>query len=195
LFLRLNSIIFHSSYFPGGVNYDIPRDDIDEHGQMNIETYQKLKKRLNNRKVWYFDGPPQKRPNALLAIIPSDSSINIDHQCLFDALYDRLKTLLTDENSNIDERILSIEFVPLSCILSSNDMPNQFIIDCDTIETKRQLMDKPLKILLNKQSITIELQSYDENMHREYEKFNKSEKYRELIKNHDAAVKRKTSNK
>jgi len=162
---------------------------------MDIETYQKLKKRLNNRKVWHFNGPPSKKPNALLAIIPSDSSINIVHQHLFDALYDRLKTSLTNENSNIEDRILSIEFVPLSCILNSNDIQNQFIIDCDTIETKRQLMNKPLKIISNKQSIIIELQSYDENIQREYEKYIKSEKYRELIKNHDAAVKRTSSKK
>jgi hypothetical protein len=162
---------------------------------MTIETYQKLKKRLSNRKVWYFDRSPEKKPNALLAVVSSDSSINIDHQRLLDALYDRLKTVSTDENCNIEERIVTIEFVPLSCILNSHDIPNQFIIDCDTLETKRQLMDKPLKIVLNKQSTMMELQSYDENMKREYEKFIKSEKYRELVKNHDAAIKRTSSTK
>jgi hypothetical protein len=162
---------------------------------MKIETYQKLKKRLNSRKVWHFDGPPEKKPNALLAILPPDLSIHIDHQRLFDALYDRLKISLTNENFNIEQQILSIEFVPLSCILNSNEISNQFIIDCDTIETKRQLMDKPLKILLNKQTTMIELQSYDENIQREYDKFIKSEKYRELIKNHETAVKRTSSKK
>ncbi|CAF1242987.1 unnamed protein product [Adineta steineri] len=178
------------SYFPGGVNYDVPHDDIDENGQMKLETYQKLKKRLNNRKVWYFSDPPEKRPNALLAIIPCDLSINIDHQILYDALCDTLKTFSSNNNSNVEEQILSIEFVPLSCILNSLDQSNQFIIECDTIETKRQLMEKPLRIILNKHSIIIELHSYDEDIHREYEKFIKAEKYRELIKNHDAAVKR-----
>jgi len=162
---------------------------------MNIETYQKLKKRLNNRKVWYFTGPPEKKPNALLAIIPSDSSVTIDHQQLCNNLYDRLKTLSTTETIKIEQRILSIEFVPLSCILSSHDISNQFIIDCDTIETKRHLMETPLKIVSNKQSVTLEFQSYDETMQREYEKFVKSEKYRELIKIHDAAVKRTSSTK
>ena len=162
---------------------------------MKTETYEKLKKRLNNRKVWYFDGPPSKKPNALLAILPIDSTIPIDHQRLYEALYDRLKTLPMNDDVNLEQRILSIEFVPLSCILNSSDIPNQFIVDCDTIETKKQLMDKPLKISLNKQSAMIELQSYDENMQREYEKFIKSEKYRELIKNHDAAVKRTTTKK
>jgi hypothetical protein len=162
---------------------------------MNIETYEKLKKRLNNRKVWYFEEAPEKKPNALLAILPSDSSINIDHQRLYDALYDRLKTSLTNGDSISEQRIVSIEFIPLSCILNSNDISNQFIVDCDTIETKRQLMDKPLKISLNKNSAMIELHSYDEDMQREYEKFIKSEKYRELIKTHDASVKRTTSKK
>ncbi len=188
--MKQKRILRHYSYFPGGVNYDVPREEINENGQMNIETYQKLKKRLNNRKVWHFDGPPEKKPNALLAILPSDSSIHIDHERLFDNLYDRLKTFSTNENSNIDQQILSIEFVPLSCILNSHDIPNQFIIDCDTIETKRQLMENPLKIVVNKQSTMIELHSYDENIQREYEKFVKSEKYRELLKIHDAAIKR-----
>jgi len=160
---------------------------------MNLETYQKLKKRLNNRKVWYFNGPPEKRPSALLAILPSDASFNIDHQRLYDALCDSLKTSSTNANSNVEQRIVSIEFVPLSCILNSLDMSNQFIVDCDTIDTKRQLMEKPLKIVVHKHSAIIELHSYDESIQREYEKFVKSEKYRELVKNHDAAVKRKST--
>jgi hypothetical protein len=158
---------------------------------MNLETYQKLKRRLNARKVWYFSAPPEKKPNALLAIIPSNASFSIDHQRLLDCLYERLKSLPINENINIQQRILSIEFIPLSCILDEHEISNQFIIDCDTHETKQQLIDKPLKLNLNKHSITIELQSYDENMQREYEKFIKAEKYRELIKNHDAAIKRK----
>jgi hypothetical protein len=56
-------------------------------------------------------------------------------------------------------------------------------------------METPLKIVSNKQSVTLEFQSYDETMQREYEKFVKSEKYRELIKIHDAAVKRTSSTK
>jgi len=55
------------SYFPGGVNYDVPRDEIDENGQMRIETYQKLKKRLNNRKVWHFDRPPEKKAQCIIS--------------------------------------------------------------------------------------------------------------------------------
>lgn len=180
-----------SSYFPGGVNYDVPRDEVDESGQMNEETYQKLKKRLSNRKVWYFSGPPAKKPNALLAVIPIDATMNIDHQQLCQNLYERLKTVSND----IEQRILSIEFVPLSCILNSYDISNQFIIECDSLETKQQLMEKSLKITSNKQSIVLEFQSYDEIMQREYDKYIKSEKYRELIKTHDAAVKRSSTKK
>lgn len=158
---------------------------------MNEETYHKLKKRLNNRKVWHFASPPVKKPHALLAIIPTDSTMNIDHQQLSQNLYERLKTISPD----VEQRILSIEFVPLSCILNSYDISNQFIIECDSLETKQQLMEKPLKITSNKQSMVLEFQSYDEIMQREYEKYIKSEKYRELIKNHDAAVKRSSTKK
>ena len=158
---------------------------------MKLETYEKLKQRLHNRKIWYFTEPPEKKPNALLAVLPLDSPIDIDHQRLIDCLYDHLKTLPTNENIDITQRILSIEYFPLSCILNSHDISNQFIIDCDTQETKRQLMDKPLKLNSKKHSATIELHSYDETMQKEYDKFIKAEKYRVLIKNHDEAVKRK----
>ncbi|CAF1061835.1 unnamed protein product [Rotaria sordida] len=178
------------SYFPGGINYDVPREDIDESGHMKIETYQKLKKRLSHRKIWHFSEPPEKKPNALLANLPLDFSIYINHQYLLDCLYDHLKTLSFDENFIKNDQILSIEFVPLSCILNSDDIQNQFIIDCDSIETKDKLMEKPLKISLNKQTSTIELRSYDYEIHREYEKSIKAEKYRELIKNHEEAIKR-----
>ena len=71
-----------------------------------------------------------------------------------------------EENSPIDQRILSIEFIPLSCILDSMDIPNQFIIDCDSIETKQLLMEKPLKITVHKHSTLLELQSHDEGKKR-----------------------------
>ncbi|CAF1215086.1 unnamed protein product [Adineta steineri] len=186
--LKANSLDI--SYFPGGINYEIPRDEIDKNGQMAIKTYEKLKKRLNKRKVWYFSRPPEKKPYALLAILPANLSNDIHHQQLLDCLYDRLKTFSMNESSDIKKYILSIEFIPLNLILDSNDISNQFIIDCDSIETKQQLMEKPLKFNLDNHSITIDLHSYDEDIQREYDKFIKAEKYRELIKNHDDAVKR-----
>jgi hypothetical protein len=184
---------FLFSYFPGGVNYDVPHEEIDETGEMKLDTYQKLKRRLNASKVWYFTAPPEKKPNALIAVLPSNVSIQIDHQRLFDCLMESLKSSMPNENLNIQNKILSIEFIPLSCILDSYEVSNQFIIDCDTNETKQQLLDKPLKINLQKQLISIELQSYDENIRREYEKSVKAEKYRELINIHDQAVKRKST--
>lgn len=195
--LNLLSIFmnFYFSYFPGGVNYDVPHDDIDENGQMKIETYQKLKKRLNNRKIWYFSEAPEKKPNALLAIVPLDPSISMNHQRLFDCLGNQLKSVSTNEDFAVEERIISIEFMALSCILNSYDIPNQFIIDCDSTETKKKLLEKPLKFASSKQTFIIELHSYDEYMHKEYEKSIKAEKYRELVKNHDEAIKRTSSTK
>ena len=92
------------------INYDVPHDEIDEDGQMKLKHIEKLKKRLNNRKVWYFAEPPEKKPNALLAILPSDSSINIDHQRLIDCLYDHLKTLSTNENSILQNEYYQLNF-------------------------------------------------------------------------------------
>lgn len=158
---------------------------------MNLETYDKLKQRLRNRKIWYFPNPPEKKPFALIAILPLNHSQTISHQQLLECLYERLKSSSID----VKQRILSIEFVPLSCILDSFDIPNQFVIDCDGNETKKELSDKPLKINLNKQSISIELLSYDEVMRKEYDKSIKAEKYQQLVKNHDQAVKRASGKK
>ena len=157
---------------------------------MNLDTYQKLKQRLRNHKLWYFSCPPEKKPHALIAVLPVSHSVSIQHQQILDCLYDRLKSSSIEQNLNVKHRILSIEFLPLICILDSFDIPNQFVIDCDNSETKKELIDKPLKLNVNKQSITIELLSYDEVMRKEYEKSIKAEKYRQLIKNHDQAVKR-----
>ena len=173
------------------MNYDVPHDEIDENGQMNLETYEKLKQRLRNRKIWYFPNPPEKKPYALIAVLPLNHSHSISHQQLLDCLYDRLNS----SSDDVKQRILSIEFVPLSCILDSFDISNQFVVDCDGNETKKELIDKPLKFNLNKQTITIELLSYDEVMRKEYEKSIKAEKYRQLVKNHDQAVKRVSGKK
>ena len=183
------------SYFPGGVNYDLPRNDIDEQGRMALDVYRKLKKRLRSHKVWYFHDRPSKKPNALLVVLPSDCASHVDHQSLLDTLYDRLRVLFPDQKSDVKRRIVSIEFVPLTCILDSSDVSNQFIIDCDTSETKQRLLGTPLTLARRKVSIVLELQSYDDSMQREYEKYIKAEKYRELIKSHEDAVQRASSAK
>ncbi|CAF4221149.1 unnamed protein product, partial [Rotaria magnacalcarata] len=87
----------------------MPHDEINENGQMTLETYQNLKKRLNHRKIWYFDGPPEKKPNALLAILSIDSYVNMNHQRLLDCLYDQLKVVSVNENFDRKDQILSIE--------------------------------------------------------------------------------------
>ncbi|CAF0875575.1 unnamed protein product [Adineta ricciae] len=171
------------SYFPGGVNYEIPQEEIERSDEISTETYKKLKKRLSNRQVRYFSRPPEKRPCSLLAILPTNCSTSINHQQLLECLYDRLKTLFTNDKIDIKQRILSVEFLPLTCILDSNRISNQYIINCDTINTKQQLMSKPVKLHVNKQLFYIELHSYDEDLQKEYEKFLQEEKYRELIRN------------
>jgi len=157
---------------------------------MKIETYQNLKQRLTHQKVRFFSDRPDKKPQALIVILPKNLSQTITHKCLLDALGDHLKSSLTDEDFDIEQKIVSIEFVPLTCILDSYQIANEFIVDCDCQQTKQEFLDQTLKIQLKKQTISIELHSYDEHMRKEYERFLKSEKYRELIKNHERAVKR-----
>ncbi|UJR13486.1 hypothetical protein I4U23_000500 [Adineta vaga] len=175
------------SYFPDGINYEHRQEESDKNGQITNETYQKLKNRLRNRQVRYFNRPPEKKPLALLAILPVNGSIYVNHQQLLDCLYDRLKTYSTNKITEIQHKIISIEFLPLTCILDSNEISNQYIINCDTMETKQQLIIKPIKLNLNKQFFLIEFHSYDEDIQREYEKFLQAEKYRELIKNYQKA--------
>lgn len=162
---------------------------------MNLDTYKKIKQRLSHRKLWYFSGPPEKKVNAVVITLPVEYPSKITHEKLLDLLYDRLKSFPTDENIKIRQRILSIEYLPLSCIFSSFDVANQFVVDCDGNETKQHLLDKPLTVIIHKHSIALEIQSYDEYIQREYQKYLKAEKYRELIRNHDEAVKRSTTHK
>ncbi|CAF0998451.1 unnamed protein product [Adineta ricciae] len=178
------------SYFPGGVNYEIPQEEIERTGQISSKTYEKLKTRLSNCQVRYFSHPPEKRPCSLLAILPANYSTSINHQQLLECLYDRLKTLFTHDKIDIKQRILSLEFLPLTCILDSNGVSNQYIINCDTIDTKQKLMSKPMKLYANKQLFFIELHSYDEDLQKEYEKFLQAENYRELIQNYLPTIKR-----
>ncbi|CAF0801297.1 unnamed protein product [Didymodactylos carnosus] len=179
------------SYFPGGVNYDVPREEVDENGRIKSETYKKLKQRLNAKKVWYFNDVPEKKPNALLCSVPNDLSLN--HTQLLDLLYEILQT--DYGHVDVSRTILSLEYVARSVILNSIDVNNQWIIDCDTKETKNQLKEKGLKINLEnnqRHPLILELKSYDEEMQKEYEKYLKSEKYRELIRTHDESVKKST---
>ena len=162
---------------------------------MNLDTYNKIKTRLGHQKVRYFSEKPEKKINAILAIIPIELTTNIHHQSLLDSINEQLKHLSTNENENLQQRILSLEFIPLSCILSSFDISNQFIIECNSNETKQYLIDKPLKINLNKQTITLDLLSYDDYMQKEYEKFIKSERYKQLLKNHDQAIHKHSATK
>ena len=177
------------------MNYDVPREEINEQGQMELDTYKSIKKRLSGRRVWYFSAQPERKANALIAVLPLDYSLKIDHRRLLEILYERLKSLSSEEDVDVQRRIVSLEFVPLSCVFSSFDMANQFIVDCDGSESKEYLLSKPLKFTVNKQSLTLELHSYDEFIQREYNKYLKAEKYRELIKNHDEAVKRTVTTK
>ncbi|CAF1354463.1 unnamed protein product, partial [Didymodactylos carnosus] len=177
------------SYFPGGVNYDVPRDEIDDSGQLKLETYKKLKQRLNARKVWFFNDIPQKKPNALLCSMPND--LNLNHKQLLDLLYEILQT--DSGRTDVSRKILSLEYVARSVILNSVEVNDQWIIDCDTKETKNQLKEKGLKISVGnhqRHPLIIELRSYDEEIQKEYEKFLKSEKYRELIRTHDESIKK-----
>lgn len=82
---------------------------------MNLDTYKKIKQRLSHKKIRYFTGPPDKKPNALIIVLPVEYPSRLTHQKLFDILVERLKSLPMEENNNVENRIVSIEFIPLSC--------------------------------------------------------------------------------
>ena len=182
------------SYFPGGVNYDLAKEQINEDGTMNVDTYDKLNKRLNRCKVWHFDGPPEKKVNAFIALIPLDSTIQLTHQRFLEALNEHLNSSSNKNNcTDQQEEILSIEFVPMSCILNSNEVEDHFIVDCRTIQSKQRILEKPLKVCFNNRTIPMELFSYDEYMEKQYHKAIKAEKYRQLLNNHRQALRRTSS--
>jgi hypothetical protein len=173
------------------VNYDVPQREINDDGQLDLDTYKQIQSRLKHRTVCFFTERPASRANALIVILPINHSLNIHHQDLFDILYEQVKRLSDDDNIDIHQRILSLEFVPSTCVFGSLDLANYFVVDCDRIETKQHLLSSPLRFTHDHQSFPLELHSYDEYIQREYDKYLKAEKYKELIKQHEQAIRGK----
>lgn len=81
-------------------------------------------------------------------------------------------------------RAVCLEFVPRSVQLGSVYVENQWILTLDCQKTKFFCITNGLRL----GGDGVEVQSYDEFIFKEFERFIRVEKYKHLIKNHEKAV-------
>ena len=79
---------------------------------------------------------------------------------------------------------MSLEFVPRTVHFGSVYVDNQWILTLDSQHTKFYAITKGIRV----DGEQIEVQSYDEFIFNEFEKFVRVEKYKNLIRGHEKAV-------
>ena len=183
---------------PGGANFEVPtfeelginlKQILSENNDQpanNVQTqpeyhssklknsaYKKLKERVSNNKVMWFNGPPDRKP---MAIIFEYAGVEIGHQTVLDEVNQYLK--------EIDGFVESVEFVPRSVHFGSVYVENFWILTLNNMNTKFFTLTNGIRI--NNEKISVK--SYDEFIFTEYEKFIRNEKYKLLIKNHEKCL-------
>lgn len=141
-------------------------------------------------KVMWFSCPPERRPLSVIFELPTSDDTNGDlgHQAILDEVNAYVK--------HVGGRVESVEFVPRSVLLNSVYVDNMWIVTLNDSSTKFFAINNGIEIRSRKYTA----RSYDEFIFAEYEKFIKTEKYKQLIRNHEKAVQtsqnaRKTSKK
>lgn len=138
----------------------------------------------------WFSCPPERRPHSVVFELATSEDVDGDlgHHAILDELNAYVK--------HVGGRVESVEFIPRSVLLNSVYVDNMWIITFNDSNTKFYAINNGIEIRGRKYTA----RSYDEFIFAEYEKFIKTEKYKQLIKNHEKAVQtsqnaRKSSNK
>lgn len=185
---------------PGGVNFEMPT--FEEMG-INLQTllkpnlggelppisgaakseiqsaklknsaYKKLKDKVAKSKVMWFAAPPDRKP---FSVIFEYAGVEMNHATLLDEANKYLQ--------GIGGQVFSLEFVPRSVLLNSVYVENLWILNLNDNNTKFYVITNGLKI----KDEVINCKSYDEFIFAEYENFIRTEKYKQLIKNHEKAT-------
>ncbi len=124
----------------------------------------------------WFSGPPQRRPLSVIFELTGGGggdTDNIGHQAVLD-----------EANAYLTGRVDSVEFVPRSVLLGSVYVDNMWILTVSDAATKYQAINNGICIRGRKCIV----RSYDDFIFDEYQKFVKTEKYKQLIRNHEKAV-------
>lgn len=122
----------------------------------------------------YFACLPERRPLSVIFELPSEADLG--HQAILDEVNGYLK--------EVGGRVESVEFVPRSVLLNSVYIDNMWILTLNNSSTRFYTINNGIQIRGRKYGV----RSYDEFIFAEYEKFVKTEKYKQLIRNHERAV-------
>lgn len=144
--------------------------------KLKITAYRNLKEKVNTTKIMWFNGPPDRKPLSVIFEIGGDE---IGHEKIIEEATKALKN-----TPKKGAHLVSIEFVPRSVHLGSVYVENQWILTLDSQDTKFFLTHNGINI----DGHLATVQSYDEFIFSEFEKFIRVEKYKNLIKNHEKAV-------
>lgn len=120
----------------------------------------------------WFNGPPERKP---FSVIFEYCDEEIGHEKILEEVSRCLKN---------KGHVISLEYVPRSVQLGSVYVENQWILTLDSQKTKFFAITNGVDICGEQ----VPVQSYDEFIFSEFEKFIRVEKYKHLIKNHEKAV-------
>lgn len=136
-------------------------------------------------KVMWFPCAPERRPLSVIFELPTsdDTGGDLGHQMILDEVNAYVQ--------HLGGRVEGVEFVPRSVLLNSVYVDNMWIVTLNDSNTKFYTINNGIEIRGRKYAA----RSYDEFIFAEYEKFVKTEKYKQLIRNHEKAVQTTQSRK
>ena len=129
--------------------------------------------KVNATRTMWFNGPPERKP---LAVIFEYGGDVFGHEKILEEVTKCL--------SGTKGHVVSLEFVPRTVHFGSVYVDNQWILTLDSQHTKFYAITKGIRV----DGEQIEVQSYDEFIFNEFEKFVRVEKYKNLIRGHEKAV-------
>lgn len=141
--------------------------------KLKVTAYKNLKEKVGATKTMWFNGPPERKPRSVIFEYGGDE---FGHEKILEEATKCLK--------GTKGHVVSLEFVPRSVHLGSVYVENQWILTLDKEYTKFYTITNGIKI----DDEQIEVQSYDEFIFNEFEKFIRVEKYKNLIRGHEKAV-------
>ena len=142
--------------------------------KLKNSAYKKLRERVRTTKVMWFNGPPERRPTS---VVFECSGLEMSHHTIVERVNESLK--------RVHGYVVSVEFVPRSVHFGSVYVENLWILTLNDMNTKFYTMTNGVQI---KDDEKIAVKSYDDFIFQEYERFIRTEKYKQLIRNHEKAV-------
>jgi hypothetical protein len=200
-FCQKKNYFLFSSALPGGMNFEMPpyheidytnnniikidpqattaTPTVENTGKLKNVVYKKLKEKVQSTKVMWFSAPPVFKS---LSVVFEYAGFDLTHE-----------TILEDVNKcleSVNGQVVEIEFVPRSVHFGSVYVQNLWILT---------LSDKDAKFFTISHGIEINGEkvipkSYDDYIYTEYEKYIRTEKYKQMIKSHEKAVSKQSYN-